>query len=512
MAIGKGRRLIIVDDNVNINTILSVMQKAWQIHQKNLIDINWLLGYESGRQNRDSVQATDSFYGENLKNQTTINYASSTTRTIVGYTFSQGFQITQKNGAHLKDIEKLINIMNYENSETADHEAGTLASITGIAYEGTFPTRELYSDYMPDYPIVHMSLDPRNTFIVYSPEPGNPSILSCTYYYTKDKNKTVFYCYTDDETYMIECSGNGYNTSAKIIDFDINPIGLNPITLIKNNQFMRGDWETATKVSDALNLLASDSLTDVENVIKSLLIIINAELTGEEAQKARKNRIIQLMSQPGVQADAKFIYQQLDSEGMQDLREYLEEAYKTIVGIPDRKTRGGGGGDTGDAVKLRDGWADIEIVARIKENYFKPAKKKQLGVAIRILQLLNLVSKEFKLEDISVQLPRNKNDNIQTKAQSYSTLISTNTIAPEDALAMSDMTTDITGVVKRGKQYKEKMLENQAKTQNTQKAQGSQDTQQSNKEINNNSGINLQSETKDSKNITDNTNSQKISE
>ena len=130
MAIGKGRRLIIVDDNVNINTILSVMQKAWQMH-------------ESGRQNRDSVHATDSFYGENLKNQTTINYASSTTRTIVGYTFSQGFQITQKNGAHLKDIEKLINIMNYENSEAADHEAGTLASITGIAYEGTFPTREL---------------------------------------------------------------------------------------------------------------------------------------------------------------------------------------------------------------------------------------------------------------------------------------------------------------------------------------------------------------------------------
>ena len=47
-----------------------------------------------------------------------------------------------------------------------------------------------------------------------------------------------------------------------------------------------------------------------------------------------------------------------------------EEAYKQIIGIPDRKTRGGGGGDTGDAVKLRDGWADIEIVARIKEQYF----------------------------------------------------------------------------------------------------------------------------------------------
>ena len=100
---------------------------------------------------------------------------------------------------------------------------------------------------------------------------------------------------------------------------------------------------------------------------------------------------------------------------MQNLREYFEEAYKEIVGIPDRKTRSGGGGDTGDAVKLRDGWADIEIVARIKERYFKPAKKKQLAVAIQILHLLNLVSTEFKLEDIDVKLPRNKNDNIQTR-------------------------------------------------------------------------------------------------
>ena len=33
--------------------------------------------------------------------------------------------------------------------------------------------------------------------------------------------------------------------------------------------------------------------------------------------------------------------------------------------------------------------------------------------------------------------------------------MATEEIAPEDALAMADMTTDITGVVSRGKKYKE---------------------------------------------------------
>lgn len=53
-------------------------------------------------------------------------------------------------------------------------------------------------------------------------------------------------------------------------------------------------------------------------------------------------------------------------------------------------------------------------------------------------------------------MPRNKHDNIQSKSQSFAGLMATGVIAPEDALAMADMTTDITGVVERGKDYQEK--------------------------------------------------------
>lgn len=463
--VGKGRKLIIVDKEITPSTIKEVIALAWTTHQRNVADINQLIEIYCGTQDKKAL--VDGKYIKNLQENVVVNRNYATVRTIVGYTYSQGAQITQRKGKHLKDIEKLIDVMNYENSDTIDGESGNFASICGMAYFGTFPTTELYSDYMPDYPIVPIALDPRTTFIVCSPELGNPVRLSVTYYSSKERKKTVFYCYTDNETYILECDGeNTFNNTAKIIDADINPIGLNPIQLIKNNQFMQGDFELALDVSEALNLLATDSIVDVDNVIKSLLVIMNAELDKDEATKARKNRILQLIGQPGMNVDAKFIYQQLDSNGMQNLREYFEEAYKEIVGIPDRKTRSGGGGDTGDAVKLRDGWADIEIVARIKERYFKLAKKKQLAVAIEILHLLNLVSKEFKLEDIDIKLPRNKNDNIQTKAQSFSTLMSTEEIAPEDALAMADMTTDIAGVVSRGKKYKEeKQKQTQTQTQ-----------------------------------------------
>ena len=242
-----------------------------------------------------------------------------------------------------------------------------------------------------------------------------------------------------------------------MVDYEIkveeNVLGLNPIVPIENNCFLLGDFEVCITLFNAINTIASDSVDDVENVIKSLLVLLGAELEEEEVPKVKKNRILQLLGTPGVNLDAKFIYQQLDAQGIKDLREYFEEAYKIILGIPDRKTRGGGGGDTGDAVELRDGWADIEIVARLKEQYLKIAKKKQLAIVIKILQLLGSISKNVKLQDLTVKYPRNKNNNIVSKAQAFSTLHGTKALALEDELAITNLTTDITETAERGEHY-----------------------------------------------------------
>lgn len=71
---------------------------------------------------------------------------------------------------------------------------------------------------------------------------------------------------------------------------------------------------------------------------------------------------------------------------------------------------------------------------------------------------------------MDIKFTRNKNDNLQSKAQSYSTLVGTKTIAPEDCLEMADMTTDVAEVVARGKKYWEEQaqqtLENMQKASN----------------------------------------------
>lgn len=460
-----GRKRIIIEKEITRDTLIQVLQKALSIHYENQQECQYLIDYCKGKQNILNRAAEDAGYNNSINNKTTINYAWSSVRDIVGYTFGKTTQYNPTTGEYRKDIDELSRILNYEGNALADHESSTYASICGFGYLCLLPNEELLSDYMPDIPILDCSLSPLNTFVIQSARPGNPIKMSVTYF--DDEEYTYFICYTDEKVYNIRVKGIGTLTIGQEIQIveKNNAIGLNPITMVQNNAFLMGDFEVAISVLDAINQLASDTLNDVENVIKSLLVIINAELNDNTVDKVKKNRILELVGgdQNNKIPDAKFIYQQLDALGMQNIREYLEEAYKQIIGIPDRKTRSGGGGDTGDAVKLRDGWADIEIVARIKEQYFKVAKRKQVAVAIEILKKLKLVSNGFRVRYLEIKVPRNNIDNLQTKAQAYSTLNGTKTLHPADALDMVELTTDIDSKIEKGIKFWEEQAEKEQK-------------------------------------------------
>ena len=93
------------------------------------------------------------------------------------------------------------------------------------------------------------------------------------------------------------------------------------------------------------------------------------------------------------------------------------------------------------------------------------AKRKQVAVIIAIMKKLNQVKKDFGVIDVDIKFSRNKTDNLQSKAQSYSTFIGTKSIAPEDALEMCDVTTDVVEVAERGKKYWDKVAEENMKKQ-----------------------------------------------
>lgn len=443
--ISYGRRRIYTELEVTKDNIKEILNNAMAVHNQNVVEINNLINYYLGRQ---KILDREAIYSSKVNNKLVLNYAQSTVRDIVGYTFGKDIEYVQRKADLIEDVEELTSIMQYEDTPLIDITTATFCSICGIGYQCVLPSDD-YNDETPEIGISADNLDPRNTFVVRSYGFKNPVVLACHYY--KTNTKTVYTLY--DRTFRTTIVND------EIIEH--KPHGLNkiPIVEFENNHFLMGDFEPALTLIDAINKVASDSVNDIENFVQSLLVLINTTLgdTEEERSENKKNiknnRILEIKSPQGLVADAKYITQQLDGGSTANLREYLEECLWKILGIPDRKTRGGGGGDTGDAVKLRDGWADIEVVARNKEKYFKKAKKHELSIILHLLKKIDKINENLNVKDIDIKFSRNKNDNLNTKAQSYSVLTSTQTLDPVDALEMVDITTNVTEVINRGKKY-----------------------------------------------------------
>ena len=444
-----GRQRIILDyPEVTEENLFEVMQKALGIHSNNRKDCEYLINYFLGQQdilNRPPSGTTT------INNKTVVNFAYPITREIVGYTYGNPTEFIPKNMDMQKDVSKLADIYNYEDSYSVDTCSAIYSSICGVGYMITLPNSDISRDMTPEIPIVHSFLDPRNTFIVQSPEVGNPTILSCNYIINAVTGKRDYTCYTNK--FKFEFS----NMDPKTLKVSANPIGINPITMLPNSLFLTGDWEQAISVMNAQNQVTSDGLNDIEGTIKSLLVILGAEFEDNDTgiQKIKENRVMTLTKGNGDTGslDAKFIAPKLDSISVENIRQYLDEARNIITGIPDRSANSSGG-DTGMAVLNRDGWTDIEIVARLKEMFYKKAKKEQLSIGIAILKKLGLVRNDLSVLDIDISVGRHTTDNIQTKTQAFSTLVKTGEIATIDALEMSCLTNKSREVVERGEKFR----------------------------------------------------------
>lgn len=103
------------------------------------------------------------------------------------------------------------------------------------------------------------------------------------------------------------------------------------------------------------------------------------------------------------------------------------------------------------AVELRDGWADLEVVARNKELSWKKSEKQSLRIILSIMN--NALGSKMSLLDIDIKFSRNKNNNLLVKTQAYSTLLATKTLSPQDCLTIVDLVSDVNEYISRGKTF-----------------------------------------------------------
>lgn len=447
-----GRRQIFsqfkTNDLADVNNVVTLINNAMDTHIYNSNEIEYLYNYYKGIQpilNKQNSSRPE------INNILLVNHAQMITRTITNYFVGTPIQYTQSGYGSLDDddvkrtqVELLNSYMEFGNSAGVDLEVAECQSVCGTAY------RIIITSDDDSVPFIDKFLQPTNTFVVYENTVVEKPLagVTCIPINTPDGNSMYrFECYTEIGLYVFENTDKTLNADC-FIEFIPYNVGGVPLIEYPNNRHRMGDWECVIGLMNNISLLYSNRIDDIEQIVQALLVFINADIDLSSYDEMRSKGIISLVNRSNeAKSEVKAITNPLDQTGVGELSKELIEMLYALVGIPNRDNRSNGGGDTGTAVELRDGWADLENVVRSKEINFKKCERNKLKI---ITTILNAKFKyNLKPNDLLIKFSRNKNNNLLVKAQSLINLISTKTISPIDALQIADLTTDTTDVISR---------------------------------------------------------------
>lgn len=435
-----GRRdIYALSDTVTAENVVDVVNNAMSFHVRNFLEEDYLYWRRRGLSPIITRhKQTNGF----VLNKITENHANSIVNFKNGFLFPQpSFYIARNDGAKEK-VDELNEYIYLCNKPDVDAKLADWFHTVGKAV--------LYIDPRSDDP--HMpakvyALDPRSAFVVYSLQPGNAPVMGV---YTVITDGVIrFDVFTKDTVYHLSGSTRGTGTTTypiaeatayRLESYEPNWLGEIPMIEYRYNNVNMGAFEGVVTLLTALDKLASARVDGVEQFIQSLIVTYNVEFDeGVTASKIREMGIVPLKSTADSKGDIKILSEELNQEQTQKLVDYIYDQILTICMMPSNRKGGASTSDTGAASMYRDGWIQSETCANGTQDLFKESNKTFDRIFTKILRdkgLLDIDPTEFELTFVRAEMA-----NIQSKAQSYQTLLSGG-MHPILAMAKSGVSND----------------------------------------------------------------------
>lgn len=153
-------------------------------------------------------------------------------------------------------------------------------------------------------------------------------------------------------------------------------LGVIPVVETRLNRDRVGIFESVLPLLEAINVVQSDRINGLEQFIQSFLVLENIDLDVEQFSQLRADGGLKFTSSPDRKASVKYLTNELSQEGAQSLKNDLLAAVNELTSMPSRDPLGGGTGDTGAAVELRDGWASAETKAKAVDPFIYSSERK----------------------------------------------------------------------------------------------------------------------------------------
>lgn len=273
--------------------------------------------------------------------------------------------------------------------------------------------------------------------------------------YSKKDNLQLWYIYhgMKKRCYNSNCKRYKDYGGREYIESLSSPNGHGRLLLIEfpNNPRRLSDIEIVATLTDAINNVQSNRLDGVEQFIQSFIKFVNCEIDEQTFLKMCKIGALKVKTvNPSMPADVNSVSSELDQQQTQTLKDDLYKNMLIIEGMSSREQNTGG--DTGQAVYLRNGWDFAEQRAKIDEPVTKRSEREFLKVVLNILKTKRKISSDLTIADIDIKITRNKTDNMLVKAQALLYLLEKG-INPKIAIQTCDLWGDPEKVYTQSKPY-----------------------------------------------------------
>ena len=404
-----GRTIIYTNQNrIDESNIVKELNNALMYHTQNAREIEYLDRYYRGDQPilyRQKVNRPE------VNNKVLVNLAYELVERKVAGICAEPIQYVLRgtNDAKSKQISELNAIMDGEDKQDCDIDICRWRSICGTAYR--FIGNDDVKGMLLDESDFSLSCEnPMYTFVVY--HTNNKPAFSCQIR-EDNEGKKVYYCFTDSQYFIIQ---NG-----EIKQRGINGNGAIPVIEYPNNSRRISDIEITLPITDALNTLSSDRINGIEQFVSAWVKFVNCEIDRETFNAMRQEGALVVKSNNGDnKADVDVMTTELNQTQSQVAFDDLFNKFLEIQGLANRASVNSGG-DTGNAVSLRNGHYESGLREAIDEPIIKKAERMSLRIILNRLR----IKKGFTLvpSDIEIHINRDKLNNLLTKSETLKILL-----------------------------------------------------------------------------------------
>ena len=427
-------------EELNKDTIKEILNESLPIFQKNQTETRYLDNIYRGLYD---IRFKQKEVRETINNKITENNAYAFVEFKKGFVFGKPIQYVQRDSKVAKELSTINDYMIGQNKASKDTEIAEDWYISGRGFRYVAPAKPI-EEYDAPFEIENIEKD--RCEIVYSSGIGHKQLLSFVETPFSEKVMSdgsivpaynVYSVYTEDTYYEYK------GTLGNLEYVKSTPLNIKGHRIYEYylNKSRMGIIEVVLSLLNAINLLQSNDMDDVEQFVNSYLVFINANIDEKKFSSFKKQGAILLKSTENLSADVKLLAQTLAKGDTQVFYDRLYTACLRILGIP-TMTENVMNGSTGQANLISGGYTMADQRANQDEEMFKRTDYKVLNFILKICKKFdNKNVKEITIRDIDIKFTRNKSENLLVKTQGLMNLKAAQ-VDPQIAMATVELFAD----------------------------------------------------------------------